>query len=160
MAKFIIEGSVPMIGASSRSAGGWYWFAMVLLLAGETAGWREGGLLAVALGAIQSVHFRLRDGAWTAFPVQVRLGYLMLLAAGLWPPLAFVHWILLGGTLALVLAGYCPLARMLALMPWNRPVPLSLPLVGRAIFTPPSPGTILEALYTARGAAAGPVQGG
>jgi hypothetical protein len=124
-----------------------YWLVIVLLLAAEAAGWRAGGLAAVALGAAQSVHFRLREGAWLAFPVQVRVAYLGILAAGLWPPVAFLHWVQLAGTSALLLAGYCPLARTLALMPWNRPVPLSLQLVGRAIFSRPSYGTILQALY-------------
>ncbi|HSO06059.1 MAG TPA: hypothetical protein VLW45_02405 [Pelomicrobium sp.] len=130
-----------------RSTGWWYWVAMVVLLAGEAVGWAMGGLAATALGVVLVLHYRVREGALRAFPVQVRLGYLVLLALGLWPPLAFVHWIQLAGTLALVLAGYCPLARMLALAPWNRPQPLSLALLGRAFLSQPSAGTILESLY-------------
>lgn len=141
------------MNAWGRSIGWWYWFGVAALLAAEAAGWREAGGWAVALGTIQLIHFHWRDGALQAFPVQVRLAFLGLLVAGLWPPLAFVHWIQLAGTSALLVAGYCPLARTLALAPWNRPVPLTATLVARAFLSPPRPGTILQALY---GGAAAP----
>jgi hypothetical protein len=130
-----------------RSVGWWYWLGIAGLLAAEAAGWREAGGWAVGLGTVQLAHYHWREGALDAFPVQVRLAYLGLLVAGLWPPLVLVHGIQLAGTGALLLAGYCPLARMLALAPWNRPVPLTGALVRRAILSPPRPGTILQALY-------------
>ena len=39
-----------------------------------------------------------------------------------------------------VLFGYCPLARMLHLMPWNRDEPFTLDLLRRVIVTPPTRG--------------------
>jgi hypothetical protein len=49
----------------------------------------------------------------------------------------------LAGTSALLAFDYCPLARTLALMPWNRRVPLSGRLVLRVFLTPPVPGSAL-----------------
>jgi len=72
-----------------------------------------------------------REGELAAFPVQVRAAYLALLVAGLYPPLGFIHWVQLVGTWAMVLVGYCPLARALSLLPWNRSQPLSAALVRR-----------------------------
>ncbi len=141
-----------MNAGMKRSTGRWYWLVMVALLGAEALGWAAGGPAAMALGGVQVLHYRWRERALRAFPVQVRLAYLVLLAAGLWPPLAFVHGIQLAGTLALVLGGYCPLARLLALAPWNRPQPLSLRLLGRAFISRPSAGTILESLYGSAGA--------
>ncbi len=131
--------------ARSPDLAWWYWAAMVLALAGK-APWPPAQLAAVGLGLVQSVHFYARAGHMGAFPVQVRVAYLGLLAAGLWPPLAFVHWLQLAGTLALVAFDYCPLARTLALMPWNRAQPLAWRLVRRAYLTPPVHGSILAAL--------------
>lgn len=53
------------------------------------------------------------------------------LLLGQWPPLTFVYRIQLAGTTAMGCFDYCPLARILLLMPWNRTGPLTLPLVRR-----------------------------
>jgi hypothetical protein len=123
----------------------WYWAAMVLLLAAETV-WPASAFAAVGLGVVQSVHFYARTEQMGALPVQVRVAYLGLLVAGVLPPLAFLHWLVLAGTLARVAFDYCPLARTLALMPWNRTQPLTLGLVRRAYLTPPLDGSILVVL--------------
>ncbi|MGH7893969.1 MAG: hypothetical protein ACREQL_04825 [Candidatus Binatia bacterium] len=123
----------------------WYWAAMTLLLAGS-ATWPAAVFAAVGLGVAQSVHFYARTEAIGALPVQVRIAYLGLLVAGLLPPLGFIHWLQLAGTLARVAFDYCPLARTLALMPWNRAQPLSWRLVRRAYLMPPAPGSILAEL--------------
>jgi hypothetical protein len=123
----------------------WYWAATALALAAETV-WPAAGFVAVALGVIQFVDFYARDGRIGALPVQVRIAFLGLLLAGLWPPLVAIHWLLLAGTMARVAFEYCALARTLALMPWNRTQPLTLGLVRRAYLTPPVQGSILAAL--------------
>ena len=46
---------------------------------------------------------------------------------------------------AVVTVGYCPLARVLALMPWNRRQPLSLQIIWKTIVTPPVDGSLLAA---------------
>ncbi|MGH7230523.1 MAG: hypothetical protein ACREJU_04095 [Nitrospiraceae bacterium] len=71
----------------------------------------------------------------TAFPVQVRVAYLILLILGQWTPLHWVLWVQLVGTSARVLTGYCLLARTLSLLPWNRFEPLSTALLRRTYFS-------------------------
>ena len=122
----------------------WYWLATVLLLAAGLSRWPQALYAAMSLTAVQAVHFAWSNRSWAAFPVQVRLAYLAMLAAGLWWPLQVLHWIQLGGTTAMVLFDYCPLARLLSLLPWNRDEPLSLPLVRRRIFSAPQRGSILQ----------------
>ena len=123
----------------------WYWAAMVLLLAGKAI-WPAAVLAAVGLGVVQCVHFYVRAERIGALPVQVRTAFLGLLTAGLWPPLALIHWLLLAGTMARVGFDYCLLARTLALMPWNRTQPLTGRLVRRVYLTPPAQGSILALL--------------
>jgi hypothetical protein len=125
----------------------WYWLATAILLAAYLVpGGRAAIFAAIALTAGQLVHFAARERDLAAFPVQVRAAYLGLLAAGLYPPLAFIHWIQLVGTWAMVLVGYCPLARALSLLPWNRRQPLSVTLVRRTFLSAPVRGSIVDAI--------------
>jgi hypothetical protein len=61
--------------------------------------------------------FRLREGRFSAFPVQVRLAYTGLLLVSLWGPMNWLFWVPAIGTIAQVLFGYCTLARCLSLRP-------------------------------------------
>lgn len=136
-----------MIGSRFNDIRWWYWLVTAVLLAAYlVAGLRAAIFAAIALTAVQLVHFAAREGELTAFPVQVRAAYLGLLAAGLYPPLVFIHWIQLIGTWAMVLVGYCLLARALSLLPWNRRQPLSAALVGRTFLSPPVRGSIVDAI--------------
>ncbi len=128
----------------------WYWLVTAILLVGAVAGHRAAIAAAIALTAVQLVHFAARERAPTAFPVQVRAAYLALLVAGLIPPLGFIHWVQLVGTWAMVLVGYCPLARALSLLPWNRRQPLSAALVRRTFLSPPVRGSIVAAMHEGR----------
>lgn len=123
----------------------WYWLVTDCLLIAGLAGWHWGVLLVIGLTMIQTVHYFVRERRIAAFPVQVRLGYLLLLVLGMYPPLGFIHWIQLAGTTAVVTVGYCPLARIMVLMPWNRSRPLTPALVWNTIISPPVTGSILEA---------------
>jgi hypothetical protein len=62
----------------------------------------------------------------------------------MYPPLSFIHWIQLVGTTAVVTVGYCPLARIMVLMPWNRSRPLTVALAWNTIISPPVADSILE----------------
>jgi hypothetical protein len=124
----------------------WYWLVTAILLAAYVAGSRAAIFAAIALGAVQLVHFAARERSLRAFPVQVRAAYLALLVVGLVPPLGFIHWVQLAGTWAMVLVGYCPLARALSLLPWNRRQPFSAALARRAFLSPPVRGSIVEAM--------------
>jgi hypothetical protein len=122
----------------------WYWLVTDGLLIGHLAGWHWGAWPVIALTVVQVAHYRVRERRVTSFPVQVRLGYLLLLVLGTMPYLGFIHWIQLAGTTAVVTVGYCPLARMLALMPWNRSRPLTAAQVWDIIVAPPVAGSILD----------------
>lgn len=103
-----------------RTIGWWYWLVTVGLLSAGVSGWRTGFLLAIGLTVWQLIHFILREGRISAFPIQVRLGYLALLLLALPENLQFIYWVPTIGTWAQVLFGYCTMARMLSLLPWNR----------------------------------------
>jgi hypothetical protein len=122
----------------------WYWLVTDGLLIGSLAAWRWGIYPAITLTAVQAAHYLVREGSPAAFPVQVRMGYLLLLVLGTLSPLSIIHWIQLVGTTAVVTVGYCPLARILVLMPWNRSGPLTAALVWNTIITPPVAGSILD----------------
>jgi hypothetical protein len=128
-----------------HSIGWWYWLAMVVVLAGEVAGFAVAAALAVALGVAQATHFAARECSLTAFTVQVKLVCLGLLVAGLWPLLVAIHWTQLAGTTVRVAFDYCLLARTLSLMPWNRRRPPTPALVWRTYAMPPVKGSIVQA---------------
>jgi hypothetical protein len=121
----------------------WYWFAAVLPLAASLAGWATALPLAFAAVAAQIVHFAARTGSARAFPVQVPTVFVVLLALGMWPPFAFLHWLLLIGTTIRLAFDYCLLARIVSLAPWNRSEPLSARMVKRTFLIPPVNGSIL-----------------
>lgn len=123
-----------------------YWAVTDALLIVAVLGWEQGFAAAIGLNTVQAIHFMLRERSLAAFPVQVRVGYLGLLLAGQWAPLYFIYFIQIAGTTAMVLFDYCPLARLLSLMPWNRREPLSLGLLKRTVFSPPVRGNILHGL--------------
>ena len=123
----------------------WYWLATLLLLAGALAGWPMGYAPVIGLTVLQNLHFLAREGSVGAFPVQVRIGYLAWMLAGLWGPLSFLLWIQLAGTLAMVLVDYCPMARLVSLMPWNRRSPLTPGLVMKTFLRKPVRGSIMDA---------------
>ena len=135
-----------MLAYQIRQIGWWYWLATLVLLVASLSGWPEVIYFALALTAWQYLHFARRDRNPATFPAQIRFAYLGLLALGTWDAFHFIHYLQLVGTTALVLAGYCPLARTLSLMPWNRHVPFSLSLVRLAYLTPPVRGSILQVL--------------
>ena len=124
----------------------WYWAVTALLLIVGLAGRFEAFYLASALSTIQIIHFRLREGSFSAFPVQVRLAYTLLLLVALWEPLNWLFWIPAIGTVAQVLFGYCTLARCLSLLPWNRLEQFSWRLVWRTFTAAPVKGSILQGL--------------
>lgn len=127
----------------------WYWLVSAALLFVGLSGRFDAFYAAIGLSAIQVVHFRIREGRLAAFPVQVRLAYTLILLVGLWAPMNWLYWLPAIGTTAFVLFGYCPLARMLSLLPWNRREPFSWGLVWRTFVSPPVRGSILQGLPAA-----------
>ena len=117
-----------------------YWFLTATFLAVSLFINAEAIYVAMAINFIHAAHFYIKSPHITAFPMQVRIGFLGLLAIGMVSPFQWIHWIqLIGGSIMLT-TGYCPLARMLSLLPWNRSLPMSFHLLRTVIFTPPTSG--------------------
>jgi hypothetical protein len=121
-----------------------YWQITALLLASHFAGWLAGLPLAMALTLLQVVHFGWYRRDLLAFEVQVRAAYLGLLLMGSLPGCWPAHVVQFIGVNAFLVADYCPLARLLALAPWNRSQILTLALLRRAFMSPPVRGSILD----------------
>jgi hypothetical protein len=129
-----------------RSISWWYWLVTVGFLTAGVSGWPTGFLLAIGLTLFQLIHFSIREHSITAFPLQVRLGYLLLLLIALPEKLQLFYWILTIATWARVLFGYCTMARMVSLLPWNRKGEFSFALVKQTFFSAPVRGNILQGL--------------
>jgi hypothetical protein len=67
-----------------RDIAWWYWAATAAALVVGLAGWPEAFYLATALGVAQILHFWVREGRLTAFPVQVRLVFTAVLLLCAW----------------------------------------------------------------------------
>ena len=75
------------------------------------------------------------------FPVQVRIGYLVWVAVGTYVPyMVILMYITFVGLTTNLFLGYCPLARMMYLLPWNRDEKFSLDLLRRVFISAPVPG--------------------
>jgi hypothetical protein len=113
------------------------WALTACLLAASLGG--VSGTLAAALGlcAVSTVHYLARLRSVRAYRVQIRLGFMAVAALAFVPGLEKILWIPLFGTTAQVLFGYCPMARFLDLMPWNRRVPLTWGFLVGVVTRPP-----------------------
>ena len=124
----------------------WYWFVTACLLTAGVAGYKIGFVLAIGLSLVQLIHFSIREKSMTAFTVQVRFWFLIVVLVALPEPMQIIYWLPVAGTWARSIFGYCLLARTLSLLPWNRQVPFSSGLLIRAFFSRPVLGTILQGL--------------
>ncbi len=124
----------------------WYWFVTACLLTAGLAGVEAGFVLAIGLSLVQLIHFTLREQSMTAFAVQVRFWFLMLVLAAYPEPMQIVYWLPAAGTWARSVFGYCLMARTLALLPWNRREAFSIELVTRTFFSRPVRGSIMQGL--------------
>lgn len=100
---------------------------------------------AIALNVIQVLHFYWLTPQINHFAVQVRIAYLLLLIAALYPPLFFIFYLQIIGTTAMVLGNYCFLARFMSIMPWNSTKDFSLDLVKETFFSKPVNGSVQHA---------------
>lgn len=120
-----------------RQPAWWIWTITVALLALGLAGIPGGFAAAIGLSLAQTVHHWRRQRSLAAMSVQIRLAYAALLVACRTPGLRGLYWIPAAGTLALVLFGYCLMARTLSLLPWNRREKLTVGLIRRTFFSAP-----------------------
>jgi hypothetical protein len=115
----------------------WVWVVTACLLLIGLLGIPEAFLAALLLSIAQSVVFFARERAFNAFPVQLRLAYTLLLIICFFPPIRWLFWLPAIGTFALVIFGYCLMARMLSLLPWNRTEPITAGLLRRTFLSRP-----------------------
>ena len=87
------------------------------------------------------IFFVLFQNKIKPFTVQLRLVYLAWLIIGTYVPhMAIMMYIATVGLASNLFLNYCPLARMMYLLPWNREEAFSLNLLKRVILTPPVSG--------------------
>lgn len=130
-----------------------------LLLAGALGvGW--GVPLALALCALGTIGYGLSLGSIRPYRIQVRLGFMAVVLVSQVPGLGGLLWIPVLGTTTQVLFGYCPMVRMLDLMPWNRGGAPGLRDVLETIVRPPGDEGLLSFLWTGRPVPDGPKLGG
>jgi hypothetical protein len=115
----------------------WVWLVTACLLLVGLMGMPEAFFAALLLSIAQSVLFLAQERAFKAFPVQLRLAYTLLLIICLFPPMRWIYWVSAVGTFALVIFGYCLMARMLSLLPWNRAEPITVDLLHRTFLSRP-----------------------
>lgn len=106
----------------------------------------------VAFSLLHAVLFLVLFGFRVApFPVQVRIAYLLWVATGTYVPhMEFLMYITFVGLATNLFLDYCPLARLLYLLPWNRDEALSADLVARVFASPPTPGRFRPVSVTIR----------
>jgi hypothetical protein len=95
----------------------WVWLATIVLLAVGLAGLPLFFVAAIALTAAQGLYFFRKHRSLRPYAVQIRVGYTSLLAVSFLPGLRWLYWLPTLRTAALVLSGYCLMARTLSLLP-------------------------------------------
>lgn len=123
----------------------WAWTMTSVLLASGLAGVQEAFIGAMVLSAAQGLILWVREGNPAAFAVQLRVAYLLLLLVAYPAPMRWLYWLPTIGTFALVIFGYCLLARVLSLMPWNSREPYTLDRLRRTFFSAPDLGRLSHA---------------
>jgi hypothetical protein len=106
--------------------------------------------LAIGLTVFQLIHFLIRERSIKSFPVQVRIGYLLLLLVALPTPLQLMYWIPTIGTWAQIIFGYCTMARCVSLLPWNRSEIFSLSLLNKTFNSRPIRGSVKQGFAGAK----------
>ena len=124
----------------------WYWLITACLLTAGLAGYQQGFWLAIGFTLFQLIHFAVTGRNIRSFPVQVRFWYLVFLLISLPGPMQILFWLPTIGTWAQIITGYCMMARLVSLLPWNRHEPLSANFLKRTFLSRPVRGNILQGL--------------
>jgi hypothetical protein len=133
-----------------KDIGWWYWLVSACLLTLGVSGDPTGFILAIGLTVFQLIHYLIRERSIKAFPVQVRIGYLLLLLVALPKPLQLIYWIPTIGTWAQIIFGYCTMARCVSLLPWNRSERFSLGMLKKTFFSRPVRGSVKQGFAAAK----------
>jgi hypothetical protein len=128
-----------------RDISWWHWLITLTLLADHLATRDPIPLyLAMCLCAAMGLAYLIQFQSPRAWPVQIRFGFLVLLAIGLLPDMGWVYPVALVGQGAMLLVGYCAMHRLLLMMPWNREHRLSWRGARRTIVAPPGAGGLFR----------------
>ena len=138
-----------------RDIGWWYWVATTAALTLGAIGNDDGFPLAFAITGLHLLHYFARHRRVTAFPVQVRAALVVFMSVGLWEPMRFIYLMLTVGGWAQVLFGYCLMARMVSLLPWNRTVALTSDLLMSTFVARPTVGNVLQGFAAPAASGAG-----
>jgi hypothetical protein len=109
------------------------------------AGYTNAVAVAIVLcTSLAVVDLILRRWDVRAMSVQIRLGYVLLLALGLIPGLEWIHVVQIVGTSIRVMTGYCLLERELRMLPWNQSGGTSWSQMCNILLACPGAGGILR----------------
>jgi len=133
-----------MLMIEYKDIGWWYWLVTATLLTFGLFGNELGFLLAIGLTVFQLAHYIIREADVTSFPVQVRFWYLMLLVVAWIDPTQWLYWIPTIGTWAQIIFGYCTMARLVSLFPWNRQGSFTSDLLLQTFFSRPVKGSVKQ----------------
>jgi len=115
----------------------WMWWIIASGLAVGIAGYRSGFLVAIGISLAKAVFIVFKGRNVRSSAAQVRVAYLLLLMICFIPGLRWLYWVPLIGTLALIIAGYCLMARFLSLLPRNRAEAINASLLWHTFVDPP-----------------------
>ena len=127
-----------------KDIGWWYWLVTAPLLTLGVLGNELGFVLAIGLTIFQLIHIIIREKSISAFPVQVRFWYLLLLLVAFPGVMQWLYWIPCIGTWAQVVFGYCAMARVVSLLPWNKEEPFTLKLITSTFLSRPVRGSVQQ----------------
>ena len=127
-----------------KDIGWWYWLFTAVLLSLGVMGNSDGFVLAMGLTIFQLSHFYMNEKSLWAFPVQVRCWYLILLIVSWFEPFRLLYWVPTIGTWAQIIFGYCAIARIVSLFPWNKSEKLSMSLLYKTFFSRPVRGSVKQ----------------
>lgn len=116
----------------------WIWLITAVALVIGIVRYRSGFLVAIVISLAQTIYFFQKHGSLSPSPVQIRVAYTLLLIVCLHPGLRWLFWLPMIGTFALVLFGYCLMARFLSLLPWNRKEAISGKSLRHTFLSPPA----------------------
>lgn len=127
-----------------KDIGWWYWLVTAILLTLGMFSDQPGFILAIGLNCLQLLHYIIRERNIKAFTVQVRFWYLVLLLISFPGLMQWLYWIPFIGTWAQVIFGYCAMARLVSLWPWNRNENFTFDLFIKTFFSPPVRGSVQQ----------------
>lgn len=127
-----------------KDIGWWYWLVTVFFLMLGLAGDPTWFVMAIGFTGFQLMHYIFKERKFSAFPVQVRFGYLILLMVSFFDVMQWLYWLPVIGTWAQIIFGYCAMARVVSLLPWNHNEQFSLHFVKKTLLSRPVRGSVQQ----------------